>query len=200
MYVPAAFRMDDVSELARFVEEHAFAVLVSAQRGDCVATHVPFLIERDGDATILRAHMARANPQWRAWGASEVLVVFSGPHAYVSPRWYESRDSVPTWNYMTVHAYGTPRLVEDRERVLDLVTALSRRYEGDARDAWDVRELSPERLEAFLDAIVAFDIAVTRLEASYKLSQNRTAADRRGAIAALRREGSGSLADAMERF
>lgn len=199
MYVPPPFRVDDEAELQRFIAEHPFGTLVTTMQGSPCATHLPFLVERVDAQIVLRAHMARANPHWSSIEGAQALVAFLGPHAYISPRWYESRDNVPTWNYIAVHAYGVPRLTEDRERTLDLLAALSRRHEAGAQNPWALHELSSERLESFLAAIVAFEVPVTRFEAAYKLSQNRTTGDRRGAIAALRADGRGALADAMER-
>ena len=199
MYVPPAFRVEDRDESLRFVEENAFGTLVSTVNGTCSATHLPFVVERDGESAILRGHVARANPQWQQLEECESLAIFTGPHGYVSPRWYESRNNVPTWDYMAVHLYGRARIVEDRDRIIDSLVKLSERYESGAADPWRIEDLDARKREAFLAAIVAFELRVTRIEASFKLSQNRTEKDRDGVGAALAREGRTELAEEIRR-
>ena len=117
MYVPSHFRVDDASELAAFMRENAFATLVSVHDGAPFATHLPVLVDGVGASLALSGHVARANPQWTSLDAHDVLVMFTGPHAYVSPSCYENPKSVPTWNYTAVHVYGRAQLVDDRGAV-----------------------------------------------------------------------------------
>jgi transcriptional regulator len=199
MYVPEHFRVTDRDEIERFIAEHAFGTLVTSSEGGTHATHLPFLVERRGTVTFLRGHVARANPHWRQLDGARALAVFVGPHDYISPRWYSTRDSVPTWDYATVHAEGTARLIGERGEVLTLLAALAERYEGDAPDAWRITDLNGDALERFVRAIVAFEIEVRKVDASFKLSQNRSSEDRAGVTAALRERGNHALADAIER-
>ena len=126
MYVPKHFALNDAAELGVFIGANPFATIVSLLEGELVATHVPVLL--DGDAAAggtLVGHFARANPHWRAFdGAAESLVIFAGPHAYVSPAWYNETPSVPTWNYAAVHVYGTVRAIEDPEAILPVIDRL----------------------------------------------------------------------------
>lgn len=171
MYSPPYNRIDDRAELLAFLREHSFGLLVTGTGGALHASHLPVLVEPRGEALALVMHMAKSNPQWREFFDDEVLVVFAGPHAYVSPRWYEQPERVPTWNYAAVHAYGTVRIVEDRAARQAAQAKLVQAYDPD----WMARyeQLSEEYLGSMLDGIVNFEVAVTRLEARWKLSQNR---------------------------
>ncbi len=199
MYVPSSFRVTDGELIRGFAREHAFATLISTADDAPCATHLPFLVDGDATSMTLRAHMARANGQWRHLTERESLVIFLGPHAYVSPRWYETRDNVPTWDYMAVHAYGRARIVDTPAGVLDILERLSARYEAGTKDPWRMDDLNPTKREGFIRAIVAFEIPVSRVEASYKLSQNRSITERRRVAAELLRGGFTSIAQAIER-
>jgi transcriptional regulator len=198
MYVPEYFRVDDRGELCAFMASHSFATMVSTVDGDFFSTQLPFIVRRCEGEVILLGHMARANRQWRELGEQEPLVIFSGPHAYVSPSWYESRANVPTWNYMVVQARGRARVL-DRSATLDAVRALSAINETDFEKPWHIEELPAERLDSLLNSIVAFEISVRELRGNFKLSQNRTRADRRGVIAGLELRGFKELASEMRR-
>jgi len=142
-----------------------------------MATHLPFVVEDEGGQITLLAHMARANPQWREFAdGSEALVIFMQPHAYVSPRHYDSRQNVPTWNYVAVHAYGRAVLIEERAAKIELLQKLIRQH--DAAYLAQMDELPKSYLDARLAAIVSFSLVVTRIEARYKLSQDKNAAER----------------------
>jgi transcriptional regulator len=147
---------------------------------------VPVVVRRHGDTVSLHGHVARANPQWRAFGAGESLAVFTGPHAYVSPSHYEQHESVPTWNYIAVHATGPVaalHVADDRTALEEEIRALIRANEGAYEQQWDSL---PERYrEGMLQGVVGFTMAVTRLEGKAKLSQNRGAADQHRVAAAL---------------
>src|SRR5262249_43344267 len=116
MYIPTSFVETDATKLFDFIQQHSFGLLVSASEGEPFATHLPFLVDRSsGTHGCVLSHMAKANPQWRQAAGKTVLVVFTGPHSYVSPTWYEADDVVPTWNYSAVHVYGTFHAFHDEE-------------------------------------------------------------------------------------
>lgn len=190
MYIPKDFTLDDPAQIAAVLARHAFAILVTAANDAApTATHVPFLYDpRPGPHGRLRGHMARANPQWRdfAAGGGEALVIFHGPHAYISPRWYRPGAAVPTWNYVAVHAYGTPAIMDDDAAVDALLHDLVSEYETGAERPWSLDGQDEGYLKRMRRAIVAFEIPIARLEAKAKLSQNKMPEDRRGVIDGLR--------------
>jgi transcriptional regulator len=178
MYVPQHFRVTDESVLAAFIEKYAFGTLVTSDSGRPFASHVPFLHDRERG--LLHCHLARPNPQWQHLGSNaEVLVMFQGPHGYISPTWY-AEPGVPTWNYTAVHVYGAARTVEDGAATARHVEGLAERYERGSAKPW-VPEYDPRRL----GGIVAVEIRITEIQGKFKLSQNRSAADRAGVVAAL---------------
>jgi transcriptional regulator len=186
MYLPNSFREDDPALLHVLMRRYNFAVLVTEHDGAPFATHLPVIVDaaRGPHGTLL-AHMARANPQWRAFaGGREALVIFQGPHAYVSPAWYEIMPSVPTWNYAIVHAYGIPRVVEDRDRLRAMLETLVDIHEAARTPPWRM-ELPDDYFDRMMRAIVGFEIEITRLEGKLKLSQNRGEGDQRRVAAAL---------------
>jgi transcriptional regulator len=175
-----------VETLHAHIRQHSFGILVSAQAGRLEASHLPLLLEAErGSLGTLLGHMARANGQWRSLEAEgEVLVIFPGPHAYISPSWYETHPSVPTWNYTAVHACGTLRLVEEEAALRAILRAMVQTYEASLPEPWPM-ELPEPFLERMLKAIVGFEIEIIRLEGKQKLSQNRPRSDRQGAVAGL---------------
>jgi transcriptional regulator len=171
MYSPPYNRVEDRRELLEFMRANSFALLVTATGGAPVASHLPVTVA-DGEAGILiHSHMAKNNPQWREFFDDEVLLVFAGPHGYVSPRWYEEQERVPTWNYTAVHAYGKVKLAAEREAKHAAQRELVAQLDPQWLPKFDA--LRPEYVESMLNGIVNFDIAVTRLETRWKLSQNR---------------------------
>ncbi len=187
MYIPKAFREDDLEKLHKLMQEYSFAALVTQQDGVPVATHLPFLLDMErGQYGTLMAHMARANPQWRTFNSGqEALVIFQGPHAYISPSWYEVELSVPTWNYAAVHAYGVPRIIDDKATLYDLLKALIERHEAQFEKPWDF-QLPEDYLQKMMQGTVGFEIEITRLEGKFKMSQNRSASEQQRVKAALR--------------
>jgi transcriptional regulator len=192
VYIPEPFALTDREEIRALLRDYAFAVLVTALDGaPPLATHLPLIHTPEaGPNGTLTAHMARANPQWRDLAhlqetGGEALVIFQGPHAYVSPRWYGPGPAVPTWNYTAVHAYGTPRLIEDAAAARAHVEALSAAHESGAAEPWRLDSQEESYTRAKIRGIVAFEIPIARLEAKAKLNQNRTPAARQGVIAAL---------------
>jgi len=144
--------------------------------------------------------VTRANPQWHDFDkAQEVLVVFQGPHAYISPSWYEIELSVPTWNYAVVHAYGLPRLIEDEKDLYNLLKTLVQTHEASFEKPWTF-QLADDYVQKMMHGIVGFEIQITRLEGKFKLSQNRTATERENVIAALQEsKDTLALAELMKR-
>jgi len=190
VYLTAAFTESRPEVLVEHIERYDFGLLVSHSDDGIVASHVPFVVDRDGDNLHLHAHLARPNPQVRQLArGGEVLAIFHGPHAYISPNWYGSGPSVPTWNYIDVHAYGIVRLVEDGDWLRRLLRRLSERHEARSPVPWRMDELPESYVEGMLRGIIGLDISVTRLEGKYKLSQNRPASDRPRVIAALEDRG-----------
>jgi transcriptional regulator len=173
MYSPPYNRVEDRAELAGFMRAHDFCLLVTGAGGELAASHLPCLVEQRGDRLVLVMHMARANPQWQSFFGDDALVVFSGPHAYVSPRWYERAPAVPTWNYAAVHAYGRPVVLEAREAKHASQRRLVESLDPQWLPAFDA--LPQEYVDQMLGGIVNFEIEVTRLETRWKLSQNRGA-------------------------
>jgi len=171
MYSPPYNRVEDRAELLAFMRANSFALLVTGTGGALHASHLPFRIIENGDDLVLDVHMAKSNPQWKEFFDDEVMVVFAGPHAYVSPRWYEEKERVPTWNYAAVHAYGVPVLIGDKARKL----ASQRRLVAETDPQWLTKfdMLSGEYVDRMLDGIVNLEIPVSRLETRWKLSQNR---------------------------
>ncbi|MBL6751270.1 MAG: FMN-binding negative transcriptional regulator [Nevskia sp.] len=184
MYVPAHNRNDDRAELIGFMRHYNFAALVTAEGGVPVATHLPFLVEERDGVVRLCAHLARANPQARGLADDgPALVIFQGPHAYVSPAHYQRHPSVPTWNYAAVHAGGVLRRLDGGAEKAALLERLVAAH--DAPYLESMRKLPPGYLEARLEAIVAFEVRVERLDARWKLSQDRSPAERGAIVAAL---------------
>lgn len=200
MYIPTHFREDRPAVLHEIMQRNSFATLVSQSDGSMVASQLPFLIDTERNA--LRSHMARGNPQWKELAARELMVIFQGPHAYISPSWYEAMPAVPTWNYATVHAYGTARLLEDGPALRAIVEETVRQHEEGRENPWRMEQLAEEYVQKLLRGIVGFEISITRLEGKLKLNQNRSEADARGVIEGLRAEGnteSAAVAEWMER-
>ncbi|MGO8675928.1 MAG: FMN-binding negative transcriptional regulator [Limisphaerales bacterium] len=190
MYIPPAFRVEDAGKLAAFIRRHSFATLVTHDGGAPVASHLPMLYRPEvGSCGMLVSHMARANPQWRHFAPGrEALVVFHGPHSYISPSWYQTVPAVPTWNYAVVHAYGVPAVFSEHERVVSLLRESVSTYETPREQPWP-GTLPDDFRDKLIKAIVAFQIPVTRIEGKFKLGQNRPAADIQGVFEALSRSG-----------
>jgi transcriptional regulator len=188
MYVPPHFAQPDLQALYDAIERYSFATLVSGAAAELSASHLPLLLDRTrGDWGTLLGHMARANPQWRDAAGQEVLAVFSGPHAYISPQWYEAAQVVPTWNYIAVHAYGRLDLIEDESEVESLLQRTIEIYEASQPRPWRLTEPA-EFVQRLLRQIVAFRIPIRRLEGKWKLNQNRPAEQRENVVAALSRQ------------
>jgi transcriptional regulator len=196
MYVPPHFAETDPAKLHDFIERYSFGLLVSQVGGAPFATHLPFLLERDaGPHGTLVGHMARANPHWKELANQPALAVFSGPHAYISPAWYEAENVVPTWNYVAVHATGRVELVEDPAALFDIVRRSVNVYESGKPRPWVLGERSTFT-DRLLDQIVGFRLTVERLEGKWKLNQNHPVERRKNVVDALTGQG-GEDANAM---
>jgi transcriptional regulator len=195
MYVPDHFREDRPEVLHDAVRRIGFATLVT-QGLD--ANHLPMLL----DGNVLRGHVARANPVWKA-GACEALAIFLGPHAYVSPNWYPSKaetgKAVPTWNYITVHARGTINWMQDPGWLRAHVGALSATHEAGREQPWSITDAPASYVDGLVRAIVGFELNISKLEGKWKLSQNRDAADQAGVSDGLMRDGHDDVARLMKR-
>lgn len=180
MYIPERFREDDKATLHAFIRDHNFGALVTQGDQAPFATHLPFLLDAErGDYGMLQAHMARANPQWHSFSSErEALVIFQGPHSYISPSWYDVELSVPTWNYAAVHVYGIPRIIEDSQILYKQLKTLIEIHETQFERPWTF-ELPEEYLQHMMRGVVGFTLEITRLEGKFKMSQNRTPAEKR---------------------
>jgi len=192
MYTPPAYAETDLATLHAHMRAWSFATLITHGSQGLQATHLPFLLtDPDGNNKgLLTTHLARANPQrLELETATEALVIFQGPHAFISPSWYENRQTFPTWNYTAIHVHGQPRLVTDLaaiRAILDRTVAL---YDTPLGGPWRFAAMPEELTLSRLAAIVAVEIPITRIEGKMKLNQDKSLADRRGVIAALERQG-----------
>jgi transcriptional regulator len=183
MYIPRHFAVTETDVLHDFIDAHSFASLVTAEGEQPVATRLPVMLDRrSGPHGALLGHLARANPQWRSFdGVRQCLVMFDGPHAYISPSWYRNTPAVPTWNYAAVHVYGAARAIHDPDELSVLVDRMVRVYEAGMAQPWP--GVLPEDFRAsMLKAIVGFAIEIGRIEGKFKLGQNRPPEDRIGTI------------------
>jgi transcriptional regulator len=173
VYIPEHFRVEDRAAALAFMRAHPFAILVSSADRGPFATHVPVVIREHGERLIIRGHVAKANPHWRFLeDNSTCLIIFHGPHAYISPSNYETREAVPTWNYGAVHACGSAKTFAEPEQLLSILRDLIPTFETAYEQQWD--SLSETYQQRMLSHIVGFEVSVTSIEAKFKLSQNRT--------------------------
>lgn len=182
MYIPEHFKETSSERILALIEGNSFGMLVTAPNGAPFVSHLPFIFDHAASSKgKLLCHMARANPQWQHFSScSEVLTIFQGPHAYVSPAWYSS-PGVPTWNYAVVHLRGKPRLIENESELEVLVERLTHVYESHMPSPWKPN-LTGERRAKLLNMIVGFEIEVTDIQAKFKLSQNRPPEDQQSVV------------------
>lgn len=182
MYVPKHFREDDLAVLHALMNEYSFATLVStSETGLPLATQLPFIFDPEPEPYgTLRAHMALGNQQRQTLGLPEreVLVIFQGPHTYITPSWYENDLSVPTWNYAAVHAYGRSRLVEDPDVLYAYLKKLVEQNESRFAEPWQLDSLPKDFVWQMMKGVVGFEIDITSLIGKFKMSQNRTESER----------------------
>jgi transcriptional regulator len=189
MHVPAVFAETDRDKLFDLIEQYSFGVLVTQVDGLPFATHLPFLLDRtQGAQGCLIGHMASANAQWKKAQAQTALAIFSGPHAYISPTWYESQQVVPTWNYAAVHVYGKIEIVDDPDALLEIVRKSVEFYEKNLPKPWSF-DTTDKYIEQRLRQIVGFRIEIAKIEGKWKMNQNYPEERRAKVVAALREQG-----------
>ncbi|MBS8263875.1 FMN-binding negative transcriptional regulator [Mesobacillus boroniphilus] len=171
MYIPKHFKIDDMEQIYEFIEKYSFVTLYSTHMGEPYATHLPLILKKDENA--LYGHFARANGQWKDIGNQLALVVFQGPHCYISPSWYETTNAVPTWNYVSVHVYGKVDIIEDEKVLFDSLDEMVTKYEK-PDSPYNLKKVDTDYIEGLSKGIVAFKIAITKIEAKAKLSQNHS--------------------------
>ena len=199
MYVPDHFLPPDDEAMFALIKDQAFGALITP---DLQVTHIPFQLEARAGGPVLVGHVARANLHWQVFdGCQQAVVIFQGPHGYISPGWGAAAEScetlVPTWNYAVVHAKGCPRVIEGEQAARDLLTQMTRVHETGRPTPWVVDDLAPGLMERLLRALVVFEMPVVALEGKWKLSQNRSVADRAAFVRMLQDEGRDDLAQVM---
>jgi transcriptional regulator len=186
MYTPKFNQVADRATLLEAMRAYSFAILFGPQSASDsaspAATHLPLVVKDEGEHGLIEGHFARANPHWQALAGHETLVVFSGPHSYVSPTFYVEPLSVPTWNYIAVHAYGTLSLVEENDEKDALLSELIQTHEPAFAEKWQQMPAGFRR--TMLAGIVGFRIPISRIEGKFKISQNRSEVERRNVQAA----------------
>ena len=192
MYSPPYNQLENRTELLQFMRANSFAVVVTGTGGTLHASHLPVMVHDHGRDIVIDSHMAKNNAQWKEFFDDEVMVIFAGPHAYVSPRWYEETERVPTWNYAAVHAYGVPKLIEEKKQKHASQRRLIEAMDPQWLPKFDA--LRPQYVDQMLEGIVNFQVTVTRLETRWKLSQNRSRREMELIAAQLDRSG-----DSVER-
>jgi transcriptional regulator len=184
LYIPEHFRVRHDEDAVAFMQANPFAILVSSSADGPFATHAPLVVKRALPEIVLRGHVAKANPHWQYLERQpECLTIFHGSHAYISPSNYATAENVPTWNYGAVHAYGTAKVLASPQELLPILHQLIATFEASYRQQW--AELSESYRQRMLSHIVGFEITVTRLEAKFKLSQNRTRQEQANVIQSL---------------
>ncbi len=197
MYIPEFNRQKDRAATLAFMKANPFANLVTTVDGIPFATHLPLLVDDDGDQIVVQGHMARANPHWKSMKESEEsLVIFHGPHAYISPSLYEIRESVPTWNYAAVHVYGKPTLFSDEAGLRATLHRMIDTFESSYMAQWS--ELGDEYQNRMMKHIVGFEIKAKRLESKFKLSQNRTKGEQARVIQSLKQSQDSAISGVAE--
>jgi len=187
MYSPDYNRVEDRPELLAFLRANNFPALVTGTGGVLHASHLPVTIHESGTQIVIDMHMAKNNPQWKEFFDDEVMVIFAGPHAYISPRWYADEERVPTWNYAAVHAYGVPQIISDNKAKHDSQRRLVESLDAQWLPKFDA--LRQGYVDMMLDGIVNFSMQVARLETRWKLSQNRGRQEMELIAAALEKSG-----------
>jgi len=183
MYIPKSNLLTDRTEIVKFMKRFSFATIITAQDGFPIATHLPFLVTVKDENIVLTSHFAKANAQWEDIENNKILVIFTEPHAYISPKHYDKELNVPTWNYISVHAYGQGTLITETDKVIDILERTIDNYEISYKQQWD--NLPSDYKTGLIKGIVAFDIIVTDLQAKKKLSQNKTENEQERIINAL---------------
>ena len=172
MYIPNSYNMRDRVKIMDFMKRFSFATIITSKNDFPVATHLPFLIKEENGNLLLLSHFAKQNEQWKNIEGNNILVIFSEPHAYISPSNYEKELNVPTWNYVSVHAYGKGQVLTKDEDVIAVIESTIDNYEISYKEQWN--RLPEKYKKGQLMGIVAFKIIITEIQAKEKLSQNKT--------------------------
>ncbi|MGG5255351.1 FMN-binding negative transcriptional regulator [Neobacillus sp. SM06] len=174
MYIPKAFEVTDKKKLVNFIQNHSFGILFSETGDGPFATHLPFLFdETKGENGVLIGHMAKPNLHWGKLDKKEVLIVFSGPHAYISPAWYNETNTVPTWNYVAVHVFGEFHLIENKQEMQSIIEKTVDFYESPMPNPWEAN-LDDKFIDGLMNGIVGFEINIKKIEGKWKLNQNHS--------------------------
>jgi transcriptional regulator len=193
MYLPAQFAEDRSEAMHALMRKHPFATLVTQGADGLTADHLPLQLDATGGPGVLRGHVARANPLWRQSAGSDVLAIFHGPQAYVTPSWYETKrehgKAVPTWNYVVVHARGRLRAIDDAAWLRRQLDSLVAEHEAGFAEPWRIDDAPPDYIDKMLAAIVGIEIVLSDIQGKWKISQNQPPANRAGVVAGLRRRG-----------
>lgn len=186
LYIPKAFENNDKKKLYDFIQRNSFGILFSQEENGPFATHLPFLIdENQGENGILIGHMAKQNPHWKNLNNKEVLVIFSGPHAYISPTWYNEDHTVPTWNYAAVHIYGTFRMINEQDELVELIEKTVNFYESSMTNPWNAR-FNNKFISGLMNGIIGFEIKINKIEGKWKFNQNHTIERQQNLVKGLR--------------
>ena len=173
MYLPERYSVTDQAKLHDFINTNGFGILFSHTGPEPMASHIPFILDESaGEQGVLLGHLARANPQWEEANGQQVLVVFNGPHVYVSPTWYQEPNTVPTWDYVAVHVYGLLRIAGDRPYSQKILQRLTDYFESSQPEPWKA-DFNTKYMEGMLDRIVAFEIEIQKIQGKWKLNQNQ---------------------------
>jgi transcriptional regulator len=184
VYIPEHFRVRDHGDAIAFMRANPFVILVSSTEDGPFASHVPVMIRETGEQLVIRGHVAKANPHWRYLEQqARCLTIFHGPHSYVSASNYETRENVPTWNYGAVHLYGNARVFSSPESLQEILHELIATFEAKYAQQWE--SLDQAYRDRMLNHIVGFEITATKIEAKFKLSQNRTKVEQRNVMESL---------------
>lgn len=172
MYIPKIFNNDDITNVISFMKKFSFGTIITSDNGKPIATHLPFVITERNDEIILTSHFAKANSHSKKMQQKEVLVIFTEPHAYISPKLYDKKENVPTWNYISVHTYGTAKILESNTEIINVLEQMIKSYDTEYLNQWN--ELSKDYKAKMVKGIVAFEIRINELQFKEKLSQNKS--------------------------
>jgi transcriptional regulator len=178
MYIPKHFLVEDQKTIFEFLRNNSFGILFSNHKGSSFATHLPFLLNKEEE--YFYGHFARSNPQWEDIVNQKVLAVFQGPHSYISPSWYETNVSVPTWNYVAVHVYGRVEIIENNEELLEDLNEMVSIFEG-PNGSYQIDASNSDFVNGLMKGIIGFKLHIQKLEGKWKLSQNHSV-ERQGRV------------------
>jgi transcriptional regulator len=183
MYIPATNKFEDLAAIVAFMQQFSFGTIINIKDNVPIATHLPFIVTKEEDSVKIVSHFALGNEQWKYLEGNKSLIIFSEPHAYISPSHYDAHESVPTWNYISVHAYGQAKIVRNEKDCLSIIEKTLLNYEPSYMKQWG--ELSQKYITNMMKGIVVFEMIVDDLQAKKKLSQNKTIEEQQRIIATL---------------